>query len=111
MEELWKDMSLCTTPPALQSHHLHSPAAAPYRGAAHFQVYLGGAVPQPTRTPPPHTALTLEFTCPGRPALPTWPPDPAMTQLAVTLAFPRPKAPAREPLCSQWRAATGGSAG
>ena len=65
MDELWKDMSLCSTPPALQSHHLHSPAAAPYRGAAHPQDYLAGAVPQPPRTPPPHTALTLEFTCPG----------------------------------------------
>ncbi|KAF7011975.1 hypothetical protein CFC21_026219 [Triticum aestivum] len=65
MEELWKDMSLCSTPLALQSYHLHSPAAAPYRGAAHPQDYLAGAVPQPPRTPPPHTALTLEFTCPG----------------------------------------------
>ena len=70
MEELWKDMSLCSTPVALQSYHLHSPAAAPYRGAAHPQNYLTGVVPQPLRTPPPHTALTLEFTCPGRPALP-----------------------------------------
>ncbi|XP_044459560.1 bZIP transcription factor 27 isoform X1 [Triticum aestivum] len=58
MDELWKDMSLCSTPPALQSHHLHSPAAAPYRGAAYSQDYLAGAVPQPPATPPPHTALT-----------------------------------------------------
>ncbi|KAF7019324.1 hypothetical protein CFC21_032515 [Triticum aestivum] len=65
MEDVWKDMSLCSTPLALQSYHLHSPAAAPYRGAAHPQDYLAGAVPQPPRTPPPHTALTLEFTCPG----------------------------------------------
>ncbi|KAM3390970.1 hypothetical protein ACQJBY_012552 [Aegilops geniculata] len=62
MEEVWKDMSLCSTPLALQSHHLHSPAAAPYRGAAHPQDYLAGAVPQPPPTPPPHTALTLELT-------------------------------------------------
>ncbi|XP_037489805.1 bZIP transcription factor 27-like [Triticum dicoccoides] len=62
MEELWKDMSLCSTPLALQSYHLHSPAAAPYRGAAVYpQDYLAGA----PRTPPSHTALTLEFTCPG----------------------------------------------
>ncbi|KAF7019325.1 hypothetical protein CFC21_032516 [Triticum aestivum] len=67
MEDVWKDMSLCSTPLALQSYHLHSPAAAPYRGAAVYpQDYLAGAVPQPPRTPPPaHTALTLEFTCPG----------------------------------------------
>ena len=51
-------MSLCSTPLALQSYHLHSPAAAPYRGAAYSQDYLAGAVPQPPATPPPHTALT-----------------------------------------------------
>lgn len=65
MEELWKDMSLCSTPLALQSHHLHSPAAAPNRGAAYPQDYLAGVVPQPPRTPPPHTAVTLELTCLG----------------------------------------------
>ncbi|XP_044968377.1 bZIP transcription factor 27-like [Hordeum vulgare subsp. vulgare] len=66
MEELWKGMSLCSTPVALQPyHHLHSPAAAPYRGAGYHQDYLAGAVPQPPRTPPHHTALTLEFTCLG----------------------------------------------
>ncbi|KAM3370735.1 hypothetical protein ACQJBY_018210 [Aegilops geniculata] len=64
MDELWKDMSLCSTPVALQSYHLHSPAAHPYRGAVYLQDYLAGAnsVPQPPRTPPPHTALSLEFT-------------------------------------------------
>lgn len=64
MEEVWKDMSLCSTPLALQSHHLHSPAAAPYRGAAvvYPQDYLAGAARQPPPTPPPHAALTLELT-------------------------------------------------
>ncbi|KAM3390320.1 hypothetical protein ACQJBY_012117 [Aegilops geniculata] len=67
MDELWKDMSLCSTPVALQSYHLYSPAAHPYRGAVYLQDYLAGAnsVPQPPRTPPPpppHTALSLEFT-------------------------------------------------
>ncbi|KAM3390969.1 hypothetical protein ACQJBY_012551 [Aegilops geniculata] len=64
MEEVWKDMSLCSTPLALQSYHIHSPAAAPYRGAARPQDYLAGSVPQAPRTPPPHTALTsLGGTC------------------------------------------------
>lgn len=65
MEEVWKDMSLCSTPLALQSHHIHSPAAAPYRGDAYPGDYLAGAVPQPPRTPPPHTALALDLTCLG----------------------------------------------
>ncbi|KAF7011529.1 hypothetical protein CFC21_025826 [Triticum aestivum] len=67
MDELWKDMSLCSTPLALQSYRLHSPAVHPYRGAVYLQDCLAGAnsVPQPPRTPPPpppHTALSLEFT-------------------------------------------------
>ncbi|KAE8775862.1 Protein FD [Hordeum vulgare] len=67
MDELSKDMSLCSTPVSLQSFNLHSPAAHPYRGAVYLQDYLAGAnsVPQPPRTPPPpppHTALSLEFT-------------------------------------------------
>uniref|UniRef100_A0ACD6AE25 Uncharacterized protein n=1 Tax=Avena sativa TaxID=4498 RepID=A0ACD6AE25_AVESA len=63
MEELWKDMSLTSTPAALQ-YHLSSPAmaaaAASYRDRA---VYL-----QPPRTPPPQTELTLEFTYLGHAA-------------------------------------------
>ncbi|KAM3316358.1 hypothetical protein ACQJBY_034462 [Aegilops geniculata] len=52
MEELWKDMSLPSTPAALQSYHIRSPAAAVYP-----QDYLAG--PVPLRRGPPYTALTL----------------------------------------------------
>ncbi|CAM0947857.1 unnamed protein product [Alopecurus aequalis] len=63
MEELWKDMSLTSTPAALQ-YHLGYPPAAYLRHDCHL------AVPQPPRTPP-HTATaltlspSLEFTCLG----------------------------------------------
>jgi hypothetical protein len=69
MEELWKDMSLPSTPVAPQYRHLqYSPATAAfsYRGnGVYRQDYLAtaSAAPlQPPRTPPPHprTALTLE---------------------------------------------------
>uniref|UniRef100_A0ACD5UWE0 Uncharacterized protein n=1 Tax=Avena sativa TaxID=4498 RepID=A0ACD5UWE0_AVESA len=57
MEELWKDMSLASTPVALQ---YYSPAAASYRDRA---AYLHQDYLQPPRTPPPpHAALSLEFT-------------------------------------------------
>jgi hypothetical protein len=62
MEELWKDMSLPSTPAALHSYHIHPPAAAVYP-----QDYLAG--PVPLRRGPPYTALTLsspvEFTFHG----------------------------------------------
>uniref|UniRef100_A0ACD5UVB5 Uncharacterized protein n=1 Tax=Avena sativa TaxID=4498 RepID=A0ACD5UVB5_AVESA len=52
MEELWKDMSLASTPAALQ---YYSPAAASYRDCA---AYLHQDYLQPPRTPlTPHTAL------------------------------------------------------
>uniref|UniRef100_A0ACD5UFM8 Uncharacterized protein n=1 Tax=Avena sativa TaxID=4498 RepID=A0ACD5UFM8_AVESA len=57
MEDLWKDMSLASTPVALQ---YYSPAAASYRDRA---AYLNQDYLQPPRTPPPpHAALSLEFT-------------------------------------------------
>ncbi|KAM0893547.1 hypothetical protein ACQ4PT_025038 [Festuca glaucescens] len=66
MEELWKDMSLASTPAALHYSLQYSPAAASYRYRA---AYLQQDYLQPPRTPPPHaphTALTLtsslEFT-------------------------------------------------
>jgi hypothetical protein len=79
MEELWKDMSLASTPVALQ----YSPAAACYRDRA---AYLHQDYLQPPPTPPPHaphTALTLrsslEFTYLGSSGLgsgrPTGPPS------------------------------------
>ncbi|KAE8794969.1 Protein FD [Hordeum vulgare] len=67
MEELWKDMSLPSTPAALQSYHIHSPAVAPYHAAAYLQDCLAGPVPLPRGAP--YTALTLsssvEFAFPG----------------------------------------------
>jgi hypothetical protein len=79
MEELWKDMSLASTPVALQ----YSPAAACYRDRA---AYLHQDYLQPPPTPPPHaphTALTLrsslEFTYLGSSGVgsgrPTGPPS------------------------------------
>lgn len=64
MEELWKDMSLASTPAALQ-YHLSSPPAAYLSHGYHL------AVPQPPRTPPhgtPHTASSLELTYLGHTA-------------------------------------------